>query len=275
MTSSLYDPIQLDRLRELTGVDSQPTTYSALESAVSAFMSKVPFENISKLYYFHEEGLRDVPDLKKYIDGIEQHNFGGTCYSNNRYLNGLLNHLGYDAILCGADMNKPDVHMVNVVRLEGREFLVDAGYAAPFLRPLPLDSPRDIVIESGRDRYELKPRDNNGHSRMDLIREGELSHGYTVKPTPREPGHFDEIVLDSFRPDSTFLNSLLLVRFWPGKAKAVHNLNFFETTGTEYSKSELPDRQSLIGAIVEHFEMPADVVERAVSNLNSFGDSWT
>jgi len=38
-------------------------------------------------------------------------------------------------------MAKLDVHIVNVVKIGNREYLVDAGYAAPFAAPVPLEMP--------------------------------------------------------------------------------------------------------------------------------------
>ncbi|MBT3222726.1 MAG: hypothetical protein HN348_26930, partial [Proteobacteria bacterium] len=59
-------------------------------------------------------GLRDIPSLDQYLQGLER-GFGGTCYSNNWYLHQLLKLLGYEVMFCGADMEDPDAHAVNVV----------------------------------------------------------------------------------------------------------------------------------------------------------------
>ena len=72
-----------------------------------------------------------MPGLDQFLADIENYHFGGTCYTNNYFLKLLLSYLGYDVKLCGADMNRPDVHVVNIVRIEGREFIVDVEYAAP------------------------------------------------------------------------------------------------------------------------------------------------
>ena len=114
-----------------------------------------------------------MPILGLFLDGIERFNFGGTCYPNNYYFYQLLANLGYQTKLCGADMSNPDVHLVSMVTLEKREYLVDVGYAAPFIAPMPRDLATDYVVVLGRDRYVLKPQDARGRSRMDL-RGGQL-----------------------------------------------------------------------------------------------------
>ena len=150
--------------------------------------------------------------LEGYLDGIERFNFGGTCYANNYYLHTLLQHLGFDVRLCGADMNNPDVHLVSIVALESREHLVDVGYAAPFFEPLPRDLERDLVIDFGRCRYVLRPTDGLGRSRLDMYRDGELTHGYLAKPEPRSIDEFDGVIRGSYRSSANFMKNSCLFR---------------------------------------------------------------
>ena len=124
-----------------------------LEKVLFANITRIPFENISKLYYLKRDGLRSIPDFETYLTGIEKFNLGGTCYANNHYFNRLLKYLGFNASLCGADMNEPDVHLFNIVQVDNREFMADCGYAAPFIRPLPRDLSEDYTVELGSDRY--------------------------------------------------------------------------------------------------------------------------
>ncbi len=146
----------------------------------------IPFENISKLYNRKHLGLAGLPSLQLYLDGIERYHFGGTCYANNFHFYSLLSTLGYSVKLCAADMTNPDVHMVIMVNVDGREYLVDGGYGAPFLSPMPRDLANDYVVELGRDRYVLKTQDDHGRSRLELYRDGQQKHGYVAKPEATE-----------------------------------------------------------------------------------------
>jgi arylamine N-acetyltransferase len=264
-----------ERLLRVLGIARQRPSIEALTEVVRAFAMRVPFENVSKLYYKARFGLGGLPDSDMYIDGIERYNFGGTCYPNNYHLHLLLVHLGYDVMLCGADMDNPDVHLVNIVSLDDREFLVDAGYAAPFLAPLPRDLDEEYVISLGRERYVLNPRDGNGVSRLDLYRDGELVHGYTVKPIPRQIDHFAEVIKASFRDSATFMNSLLLVRLYPGRSVVIRNLSLIESDKSGYRIHELPGRDRLPAAVEEHFSIPREIVSEAVAELAHLGDPWS
>ncbi len=272
-SESAPESVLFNRYLGLLGVEVKRPTYAALKELVTAHMLRIPFENVSKLYYLKRYGLRDIPDFARYLSGISDYSFGGTCYSNNNYLNRLLRHLGFEAMLCGADMENPDVHLVNIVAVEGREFLVDTGYAAPFLKPMPRDLTVDYETRLGRDCYVLRPRDSEGRSRMDLFRDGELIHGYTAKPIPREIDNFSQSIRSSFRPDSTFMNSLLLVRFSEGRSLAVYNLSIIESAGGEYAIRRLADRNELPAVIEKYFGIPAEIVAEAVSMLGDLGSA--
>ena len=116
------------RYLDLLHVSKQQPSLDALRELVVAHMTRVPFENISKLFYYKHLGLNNIPDIQTYLNGIEQYHFGGTCYSNNYHLYLLLLNLGYTVKLCGADMNSPDAHLAIMATVEEREYLFDATF---------------------------------------------------------------------------------------------------------------------------------------------------
>jgi arylamine N-acetyltransferase len=256
-----------ERYLELLGVPHTKPSIERLRFLVEAHMLRIPFENISKLYYWKTTGFRGIVDLGQYLDGIERYHFGGTCYANNFHMHQLLKHLGYDVILCGADMSKPDVHLVNIVRVEGREYIVDVGYAAPFLTPLPADLTGEYVVSLGSDRYVLLPRDEHGRSRLTLYRDENPIHGYLVNPMPRDIHEFDDSVAQSFRPTATFMNAILLVRFGLGSSLVVHNMSYIESKGNFSTKKSLETIDRLVSVIETTFDMPSDIVRVALEGV--------
>ena len=258
------------------GVSVSEPSLDALQELTAAHLIRVPFENVSKLYYKKHNGLRGLPSLELYLDGIKNYNFGGTCYTNNYYLNLLLKHVGYDVKLCGAGMTNPDVHIVNIVTLNRREYLVDVGYAAPFLKPLPRDLGRDHVIALGRDRYVLKPQDEQCRSRIEMYRGSDLIHGYTVNPIPKPIQHFDKVITESFSESATFMNALLLVRFNMDQSVAIHNYNLIESNRSDYQIVALADKDELERTIVDRFAIPRDRVRDVLADMDRLsGDAWT
>jgi len=260
------------RYCRLLGVAPARPDAVLLRRLVRAQLMRAPFENISKLYGVRRLGLRELPALDRYLDEMERFGFGGTCYPNNIHFWSLLRHLGFDATLCGADMSSgPDVHVVIFARAERREYLIDVGYGAPFYEPLPRDSDVDHVVCFGRERYVLRPRDRRGRSGVDHCREGELIHGYLAKPTPREPGYFDEIVRASYADTAMFMNALRLIRFLDGRSVSITNESFIERTVDEIHIARLPSMNAVVEAVELEFGMPGEIVRQATEGMELSG----
>jgi arylamine N-acetyltransferase len=264
----------LERYLFLLGVQRRKPSAGALCELVQAHLLHVPFENVSKLYYKKHRGLRALPDLELFLDGIQQYHFGGTCYTNNYYLYQLLANLGYNTRLCGAAMSNPDVHMVSMVTIEKREYLIDVGYAAPFLMPLPRDLATDYIIELGPDRYVLKPQDALGYSRMELYRDRKQKHGYLAKPMPRQIHDFEQVIVDSYREEATFMNALLLARFFPNQSLVIHNLTVIESNRILSSIRTLASKDELVCVVSEYFGIPGEFTRDVVNGLGQLEDAW-
>jgi len=80
--------------------------------------------------------------------------------------------------------------MVNIVKIEGHEYIIDTGYGAPILEPMPADQSVDYKIIAGNDVYILNPRDQHGKSKMTLYKDGVPRHGYLVSPLPKQLDDF-------------------------------------------------------------------------------------
>jgi len=265
VTSATTD--QFDRYLGLLGVPARPPALGALSELTAAHLARIPFENVSKRYYRHDAARRGVPDLARFLEGIERHHFGGTCYSNNYHLHQLLAHLGYDVMLCGADMSAPNVHMVNIVTLDQRPYLVDAGYGAPLTEGLPLDAAADREVVWGACRYVLRPRDRDGRSRLDMYRNGIRTHGYTVTPTPRRIEEFADVIASSFSGCATFMHALLVARFGLERSVVLRNRTLIRSEGAwwhvrrDVAPSELP-------RVIEHeFGIDGDVARQALDKV--------
>lgn len=256
-----------ERYLRLLDVPRRPPTLDALRELVHAHVCRVPFENVSKILNHRTLGLTGLPGLARFLDGIERFRFGGTCYTNNFYLNRLLAALGYDVMLCGADMTNPDAHLVNIVEQDGRPYLVDGGYGAPFLTPLPLDLDHDQVIQNGDERFVLKPRNEEGRSRMEQYRGDSQTHQYEVKPVPRQIAEFETIIADSYRPDAMFMNMLRLVRVFPEGSVSVRDRIVVETRGTDTTVRTVADRDELVSFVENRFGIPASITIDIVAGV--------
>jgi len=262
-----FDRETVDRYLRLLGVEREPLTLAVLNRLTSAYLERVPFETISKLWRRKRFGLVNIPAIGDYLDGIERYHFGGTCYANNYYFFRLLAALGYDVRLCGADMSTHNAHMVSMVRVEGREYLVDVGYGAPFWQPIPRDLPHDWRVRFGREEYVLKPQDAAGASRMEEYRDGQYMHGYLALPAAQTLADFSGVIAHSFRPAATFMQALMLARFRPKGSVLVWNLTINKAREDASVKTRTVIRSELPCEIESLFGIPAEIAAEAIAEL--------
>ena len=252
--------------------ESHPSV-NALTEILHAHLNVFPFENISKLYYLKKDNSRTIPGLEQFLRGARDNHFGGTCYALNYYLNQLLTTMGYQVKLCGADMNNPDVHVVNIVTIGGKEYITDAGYAAPFSVPLPRYLREPFSVSSGVDSWILLPKDSMGRSRVEQFHKGELQHSYLVKPAPRQIGDFSEVIADSFRPEATFMNAIVLVRYDGENSHVIRNREYSTTQNGVTHKLSLQTPAHLIETISHVFGIPPEISQVALEGFSFPGNS--
>ena len=106
------------------------------------------------------------------------------------------------------------------------------------------------------------------------MRDGNLKHGYVAKPVPKQIGDFKQIIDDSYRDEATFMNAILLARFFPDRSLVIHNLTVIESQGTESSVRTVADRSGLVQIISECFGIPQRFTRDAVHGLGQLGDAW-
>ena len=262
------------RFLAILGVSLQPPTYSFLSQLIRIHLSAIPFENISKLYYRSRFGLQQIPPFDMYLEGIEKHHFGGTCYSNNYYFFKLLQFLGYRVQLCAADMKNPGSHMVTRVSLDQQDYLVDVGYAAPFAKPVQLDSDLEQRIIFGRDCYIFKPAGNVGTELL-MYRDGSHKHGYTVRPDPRSLEDFSEVIAGSFHPGSTFFQSILLTKFDHERFLMIHNMELVESTPAQSAVHPISDLDELARIIEMRFRIKRSISREVIAGMDLTSDAWS
>ena len=259
---------EVERYLDILGVGAARPAPEALRQLVRAHLLRVPFESVSKLREGRLRGRHDLPRLASFLDGIERHHFGGTCYANNLHFFRLLRALGYETTLCGAEMaSGPDVHVAIRVAMDGQEFLVDVGYAAPFYEPIPLDRADGLAFRFGRDSYLVHPKDAEGRTRLDVRRDGERVHGYLLSPAPRPIEHFRRAINRSYREGATFMRSLLLVRFFDSQSVTIFNRLRIDSSPDDFSVRELVTVDRVVEEIVGAFDMDEAVVRSAVAGL--------
>lgn len=259
-------PKPYDRYLRLLNLDTPPSGLDGLRLLVRRHLFRVPFENVSKLLLFAQEGAGRPRSLDEFLDGIEHHDLGGTCHSCNPYLAGLLRQLGYDADLLAADMTRPEVHTCIRVRLNGAPYHVDVGYGGPFREPMRLDQlPHDFP--EGELRYVLDRNQHEDVYEMAVVANSERRHGYVVHGPPRDLPFFHGTIGQSFAPGQTFMRCLRLVRVFEDHSVELVDRTLTVRRGKQATQTELTSLLELKEAVATQLAMPRCPIEQAVEVL--------
>ncbi len=237
-----------------------------LERIVAAQLARVPFENVSKLWYNKTKGQKYIPMPEQYMEGLFEYNFGGTCYTVNYYLYHLLCHLGFDAKIFGGKMSGVNDHMVIIVNIDRTNYLIDAGYAAPFTKPMRITNGGKQSFITPANEYMFIPCNEEGNPEIEMYRHGKKSHGYEVLPGEQRLEAFDKQIRDSFSGKSVFMNNLLYTRYGKERQVRISNLNFRELNDGELNEGSLPDNEEVY-LLLEKQGIPYQISSEAFENI--------
>ncbi|MCX6155343.1 MAG: arylamine N-acetyltransferase [Candidatus Kapabacteria bacterium] len=244
---------------DILDVNVSKNNLSTLSELIKAHLSKIPFENISKLYLYKNNNLTNIPCFGLYLRNIDDYNFGGTCYSNNYYFYLLLFFLGYNVKFCSADMSKPNVHCAITVDFSGTEYLIDVGYAAPFIEPIPLSLFQKYEITFGKFKYIINPKDSNNCTKVEMYWNDNLTHGYLLNSKSRNILDFNNVIKNSFNENSTFLNTILLTKYVSGKYIRINGLEYSQSNFENTLTVTLTNAEELADVIEEYFRIPKNI----------------
>lgn len=268
---------EIDRYLRLLGIRGPISGPDGLDEIVHRHLCRVPFENVSKLLLLGREGAGRVTTLAEFLEGIEHYDLGGTCYTSNPFFAFLLDRLGYDTELLGADMAEPNVHTSIRVRIRGADYHVDVGFGAPFRRAIRLDRlPWEFV--QGKLRFVFDRTPAAGSYQASVYSGERRLHGYVVHPPGRAADFFDRVVLDSYRPGKTFTGMLRIVRFFDDHAADIEDNRLSIHRGGETTTRLLRNLAELRAAVADDLAMPRCPIEEAVAVLerrtgkNAFGE---
>ncbi|MFH0921891.1 MAG: arylamine N-acetyltransferase [Fibrobacterota bacterium] len=154
-----------------------------IQSAL-ATLSRIPYENLSKVIKFHAEkdvhqSLRTPEEL---LRGHRQEGTGGTCFSLTWF---LWKHLGAQGlpvypVLCDRTYGK-NTHCGVVLEWEGKKYLLDPGYLS--FVPIELNEQGGSSVETVYNKIELLPEDT-GRFRLQTVYGGETKARFTLKDAP-------------------------------------------------------------------------------------------
>lgn len=198
-------------------------SYDYLSRICHAHLNTFPFENISKLLYYHNKNI-EIPSLDSFVQNYRTNHFGGTCYTLNANLRKFLSNLGFDCypIMLGKE------HMGIIVMIDHERFYVDCGAAAPFFKPVPFERDFKNISSFGDDEVHLRPVDIEKHEYTytrftNGTQSGKVWHFHSrIKA---ELNDFTPALQKSFEENAPFMTILRCQRYQTDKQRSVSLVN--------------------------------------------------
>lgn len=220
-----------------------PGARPALHELTRAHVAAIPFENVDVVLGRHR-GI----GLDAIVDKLVRRPRGGYCYEHARLVAAVLDHLGYAVRPVMArvqpDRGGPRTHRALVVDLDGEEHLVDVGFGASMVVPMPL---RDgIVVDQAGWAHRLE-REGGQWTLVRHTVAGE-ERAYRMDPQPSEPVD-DEVAhhYTSTHPASPFTGQLVVMRLGEGVSRRLVR----QTLTTEYADGRVVEDEVTAETVVD------------------------
>lgn len=123
---------------------------AALAAVQRAQRFVIPFENLDIPL---GRGISLSPDAV--FNKLVTRKRGGYCFEQNQLFLRALTALGFEArplmarVWIGATEPQPRTHTVNLVTLDGREWIADAGFGGSYTPPMPLEQGAPVTTSDG------------------------------------------------------------------------------------------------------------------------------
>lgn len=207
--------LDLDAYLDRIGHPRVPPSADALRSLHEAHVRAIPFENVDVVLGTHH-GL----GLDAISDKLVRRRRGGYCYEHALLFAAALEQLGYPVQRRIARVQPhragPRTHMMLAVPADGVDYLVDVGFGAGMLHPMPL---RDgaVVDQAGWDHrltrgaavWTLSQRTEDGWEPL-----------HAFDDTPQRAIDYDVAHhYTSTHPCSPFTGRLIVMRLDPGVSR--------------------------------------------------------
>lgn len=258
----------LDRVLESWELNlSAERDLDALDALHGAYLTRVPFENATKLVKAARTGNREAA-LRGPVEFWEEHlrwGSGGTCFAATNAYQFLIRYLGFTSypVFCHLPAHEPDAHSALLVSVGKKQVLVDVGYALPAPIPLPAEGSirrrtpyYDVEVRQGtQDEYLVFSEDKRGQR---------FRYRFTLRPAEE-----DAFLLawgKTFHPQAPYMRRLAMGRFRDATRYLYKDPTcIYEITRAGERSRPLID--PVVTCLAETFGLPEPLLEAAMQSL--------
>lgn len=259
-----------EKYLKLLGVKTMQPSVSFLNEIVKRQLSEVPYENISKIIRFHEIGP-SIPNFEEFVAGIVEKKYGGTCFSQNIYLNHILNYLGFKSKLIGFRRDGLLSHLSLRVNVEGANYFVDVGIMSSFSGPFRIDPSESFQKDIGNQRFVFSPKLDLENYNLEIWRDGKMIREFESSSLPFTEQDIEIGVRKTFDRSAMFMTTLCVHRVFDAHSVGIWNRNFYQINGIEYSVRQIQSYSELKSVFRDELLLPQYPLDLALNLLQSNG----
>lgn len=265
-TPSAWAGLYLKRI----GMVVEPPSLDYLQRLVRSRMTRLVFENISKLHYLKafEEQQYYLPPQEVYLDHMYRFDYSGVCHTGNYYFCKLLQELGYDAYPI-----KYASHLATVVKIADRLYYTDVALGHPVYYPLDISQPHELMIHHSR---VMGYPDPSNKLKFHLVHgiSGKEQHHWIFRPYERAGlPEVHRLIHWSNEPQRLFTTILRVYQWQPDRQRSLSLVNNTFTIRYQESQEQmkLHSIQEIQDIVHNEFGMTNLPVHEAVETLESLG----
>lgn len=209
-----------------------------LNEIILSFHYNIPFQNVTLLA--KPLSLRATPTWAEIKEEVTSKR-GGLCYTCNCFMKCLLDSLGYSAYHVSSSIQHDNNHIITVVEIHGKKYLVEVGVGYPTFEAIPLDFGDETpVFNHSFLHYKFVRQSETVIVRMhkkstgfasEEFKDGEIwRENCVIDLTPRDVAFFNGSMSVVYQvPTMTpFHNSLRIVSYSENGTKAFKDKLYFE-----------------------------------------------
>ena len=227
-------------------------TYPVLESLHFAHATHIPFENLDVIL---KRPIRlDIETLQNKM--VANHR-GGYCFEHNLLFSAVLKEIGFSVIELAARVRfrakgiPPRTHMLLLVDLDGRRFIVDVGFGAEgLLLPVP------FINKQPAKQYAWTYRiaDEDDSWVLQSYRDGTWSDLYIFTLEPHYQIDYEVAShYVSTHPDSRFIRTLTVQQTLPEVRKTIRKNELIIDDGSSVTIKQIQSDEELMQTLDETF----------------------
>ncbi len=259
-----------EKYLKLLGIQKEPPSVSFLAAIVKCHLAQVPYENISKIIRFNEIGP-SIQSLEEFVGGIADYSYGGTCFTQNIYLNQILNYLGFTSKLICIRRDGFISHVSLRINIDGTNYFVDVGLMSSFSGPFRIHPSESFSMDLGKQRFVFSPKSDLENYSLEIFRDGKMIRGFNSSSLAFSKQDLEIGIRKTFERSAMFMTTLCVHRAFETHSLGIWDRNFYQITDGEYSVRKIQSYAELKSIFSDELNLPRYPLELTLNLLQANG----